>query len=127
MDDGKTGGDSKPNLVQVKHKLWLEKNGGIFGEGLFQLLSNVAGLGSISHAAREMGMSYRAAWGKIKMAEDGFGVPLVITHVGGEMGGGARLTPAADELLIKYRRFQELVDTFVQNSFQETFRGWPGP
>ena len=33
-------------------------------------------------------MSYRARLGKIKFAEER-GVPLLITQVGGEMGGGA--------------------------------------
>lgn len=123
MDDTNTDN----NLIQVKYKLWLEKNGGVFGEGLCQLLCHVDELGSISGAAKTMEMSYRAAWGKIKMAEDGFGVPLVITHVGGGTGGGTKLTPAAAELLTMYRRFQDSVATYVRDSFQETFRGWPNP
>lgn len=124
MSDGKGGGDGR---LHVEYKLWLTKNGGIFGEGVFKLLSRVAGLGSISQAAREMDMSYRAAWGKIKLAEKRWGITLVTTQVGGEMGGGARLTPAALELLTRYRRLREAVDTFVQGSFQELFRDWPDP
>lgn len=127
MGHGKTGRKGQHDLFQVEHKIWLEKDGAIFGDGLFKLLSNVAGLGSISQAAREMGMSYRAAWGKIKVAEGRWGVPLVITQVGGEMGGGAKLTPEADELLKRFRRLRQEVDNFVQNTFQEIFRGWPGP
>ena len=118
----KGGGDGR---LHVEHKLWLTKNGGIFGEGVFELLSRVAALGSISQAAREMDMSYRAAWGKIKLAEKRWGIPLVTTQVGGEMGGGARLTPAALELLARYRRLREAVDTFLRDAFQELFRDWP--
>lgn len=127
MGNGKTGETGKEDLFQVDHKIWLEKNGAIFGDGLLKLLSNVAALGSISQAAREMEMSYRAAWGKIKVAEERWGLPLVITQVGGEMGGGAKLTPEAGELLKRFRRLRQEVDHFARNSFIEIFRGWPGP
>lgn len=113
--------------LSAKHKLWLEKNGAIFGDGLYNILVKVKDTGSISQAAREMSMSYRAAWGKIKVAERHWGVSLVVTQVGGEMGGGAKLTPSADELLKRYRKFQREVDSFIQNSFRVTFQGWPGP
>ncbi|MDA8335898.1 MAG: LysR family transcriptional regulator [Peptococcaceae bacterium] len=123
MAHSTTDGDS---LLHVGYKLWLAKNGDVcFGEGIFTILSHVAALGSISRAAWEMNMSYRAAWGKIKTAELRWGLPLVITQVGGELGGGARLTPEAEELLTRYRRLQEAVDTFVQKSFREVFRDWP--
>ena len=113
-------------LVHAECKLWLAKNGGVFGEGLFQLLSRVAALGSIAQAAREMDMSYRAAWGKIRSAEERWGLPLIVTQVGGEMGGGAKLTPAAEDLLQRYRRLRETVDRFVLESFAEVFRDWQG-
>jgi molybdate transport system regulatory protein len=109
----------------VNYKLWLEGNGATFGDGLFHILMNIETTGSISQAARQMNMSYRAAWGKIKFAEERWGVPLLITQVGGEMGGGARLTPVARELIDKFRRLREVVDSFINYSFQDIFRGWP--
>lgn len=127
MGDGKKEEEGLRSLLHVEHKIWLEKDGAIFGDGLYRLLSNVAALGSISQAAREMGMSYRAAWGKIKGAEERWKLPLVITQVGGEMGGGARLTPEAAELLVRFKRLRQEVDNFVKDSFTEIFRGWPGP
>lgn len=119
QDAGSTG-------FSAKHKLWVEKNEAIFGDGLFNILIKVNATGSISQAAREMSMSYRAAWGKIKTAEGRWGVPLVVTQIGGEMGGGAKLTPLACELLERYRKFQQDVDGYVQYSFNKTFKGWPG-
>lgn len=113
--------DNHDSLVHAEYKLWLVKNGGVFGEGLFHLLSRVAALGSIAQAAREMDMSYRAAWGKIRSAEERWGLSLIVTRVGGEMGGGARLTPAAEDLLQRYRRLRETVDRYVLESFAEVF------
>ena len=111
----------------VNHKLWLEGNGATFGDGLFNILINIDATGSISQAARQMNMSYRAAWGKIKFAEERWGVPLLITHVGGEMGGGASLTPDARELLDRFRKLRQVVNSFINYTFEDIFRGWPTP
>lgn len=107
----------------AEYKIWLEKNGAIFGDGLCDLLSSISGLGSISRASRELGMSYRAAWGKIRVAEKKWGIPLVVTRVGGAAGGWAKLTPEADELLKTYCRLQQEVDEFVQNLTVKFFTG----
>lgn len=107
----------------TEYKIWLEKNGAIFGDGLYDLLSKISGLGSISRASRELGMSYRAAWGKIRVAEKKWGIPLVFTRVGGASGGWAKLTPEADELLKTYCRLQQEVDEFVQNLSDNFFKG----
>jgi molybdate transport system regulatory protein len=103
------------------YKIWLEKNGSVLGDGLFQLLEYIKQTGSISGAASAMGMSYRAAWGKIKAAEKKWNMDLVITRVGGETGGGARLTPDADKLLWRYYRFRETVKREVSNIFIQIF------
>ncbi|SFQ99659.1 winged helix-turn-helix domain-containing protein [Desulfoscipio geothermicus] len=103
------------------YKIWLEKNGGVQGDGFFQLLEYINQTGSISGAASAMGMSYRAAWGKIKAAEKKWGMDLVTTRVGGETGGGARLTPEAGKLLRRYYRFRETVEREISNIFIRIF------
>ena len=105
----------------VDYKLWLEKNGMVFGEGLFNILMYVASSKSMAQAAREMGMSYRSVWGKIKTAENCWGIQLVCTQVGGEMGGGASLTPAAQELLRKYVVLKQEMDQKVQEMNSKIF------
>ncbi|BAF60806.1 N-terminal domain of molybdenum-binding protein [Pelotomaculum thermopropionicum SI] len=127
MPGNKAGCGRSGSLLSPGYKIWLEKEGAILGEGLFELLSKISSAGSISQAAREMGMSYRAAWGKIRLAEKRLGLPLVITQVGGELGGGARLTPQADELMEKFSRLRREARAFIDNLFNEIFRGWPGP
>ena len=107
--------------VTVEHKVWLKKGGAVFGDGLFNLLSNIEGTGSIAQAARLMNMSYRAAWGKIKMAEERFGMQLVVTQVGGEAGGGARLTPEAKKFLKKFRLLKEEIEEILSKKFREIF------
>ncbi len=62
---------------------------------LFDLLWAVHEHGSIQHAARRMGASYRHVWGALKRWEATLGEPLVTWA----QGQPARLTPFADRLL----------------------------
>ena len=64
-----------------------------------QVLRALGACGSISQAAREVGVSYKAAWQAIDTLSNLAGVPVVQKSVGGAGGGGARLTEAGQELL----------------------------
>ena len=55
--------------------------------------------GSISQAARDAKVSYKAAWQAIDTLTNLAGVALVTSAVGGSGGGGARITPAGQKLL----------------------------
>ena len=72
------------------------------GPGKVALLEAVNQTGSISGAAREMGMSYRRAWKLIEAMNFDFKSPLVITNAGGSGGGGAQVTPAVFDALKRY-------------------------
>ena len=62
----------------VRLHIWLETDRGVFfGSGRAQLLKNIEKYGSLKKAAENMGMSYRAAWGKIRKTEDILGYKLI--------------------------------------------------
>ncbi len=63
------------------------------------VLREVGATGSISQAARVVGISYKAAWQAIDTLTTLAGAPLVERAVGGAGGGGAVLAPAAHDLL----------------------------
>lgn len=63
------------------------------------ILRQIGLTGSISEAARQAGISYKAAWQAIHTLTNLAGVELVDRSVGGAGGGGARLTAAAEQLL----------------------------
>ena len=90
--------------VRLDFKFWLETDKGyVLGEGTFNLLVKINETGTLTDAAKELGMSYRYAWGLIKEAEKNLKTPLLETHKGGiHGGGGAILTVEAKELLRKY-------------------------
>ena len=76
------------------------------GPGKADLLQAIARLGSISAAARQMGMSYRRAWLLVEGLNNSFRGPLVETLKGGQGGGGACLTSLGEEVLQRYRAME---------------------
>ena len=105
--------------LKPKYKFWLEtEDGYIFGRGAFELLQEIQRTGSLSAAARELGMSYRYAWGIIKQIESRVEEPVLKTYKGGRYGGGgADLTPKGQELLDTYFQFQQAQSKYKESSF----------
>ncbi len=76
------------------------------GPGKADLLEAIGRSGSISAAAREMGMSYRRAWLLVEAANKAFREPLVSTATGGSGGGGAQLTDFGLQVVERYRAME---------------------
>lgn len=76
------------------------------GPGKIRLLELVGELGSISAAARGMGMSYRRAWTLVESLNSTFRTPLVAAKPGGAGGGGAQLLPDGAEVVQLYRTLE---------------------
>ncbi len=97
----------KPPVVRLR--LWLEtEEGMIFGTGRGMLLEAVDRHGSLKKAAEELGMSYRAAWGKIRRSEKVLGVMLIEST--GSRKDGHVLTDAARLLVDKFRQWYDAVE-----------------
>src|SRR6266852_3095851 len=83
------------------------ESGARIGPGKAALLESIRDTGSISAAAREMGMSYKRAWMLLDSMNQAFSEPVVIAAPGGVGGGGATLTGFGAELLERYRRVSD--------------------
>ena len=81
--------------------------GASIGPGKARLLEEIARTGSISAAARAMGMSYRRAWLLVDDLKSVFGEPVVATAAGGRRGGGAQLTARGASVLAAFRRLEQ--------------------
>jgi putative molybdopterin biosynthesis protein len=75
---------------------------GLVSHPLIALLQAVSALGSISGAARHLGISYRHAWGELKRWEDALGEELIVWG----KGQSARLTDFATKLMWAERQTQ---------------------
>jgi molybdate transport system regulatory protein len=76
------------------------------GPGKAELIDRIAQTGSISSAARAMGMSYRRAWQLVEALNKDFREPVVITAIGGTRGGGARVTPFGKRLAARFHAME---------------------
>ena len=85
-----------------------------FGMGRLQLLERIETCGSLKAAAEELGMSYRAAWGRLKASEERLGFPLLENS--GQGRRAASLTVQARELLEWFERLQACADAFLSQA-----------
>jgi len=93
--------------MKVKGNFWLEKNGKSFlGRGRIELLKKIDRYGSISKAAKEMKMSYKAAWDAIDIINKLSKYDVVEKNSGGKGGGGTKLTEYGKKLIAVYEKAQ---------------------
>ena len=90
-----------------------------FGPGIAELLERVDEVRSLRKATISMEMAYSKAWRIIKTAEESLGFPLLRSTTGGRGGGGAELTPEAQDFLQRFRRFEEAVRGYADEAFLE--------
>ena len=90
-------------MARVRVSIVFE-SGGRIGPGKAKLLESIRDTGSISAAARDMGMSYKRAWVLLDSINRAFTEPVVTAAPGGAGGGGATLTPFGAEVLERYNR-----------------------
>lgn len=84
----------------------LGKAAAAMGPGKAELVERIGRTGSISAAAREMGMSYRRAWQLVESLNGAFREPVVETAIGGRRGGGARVTGYGEGLVTRFRAME---------------------
>jgi molybdate transport system regulatory protein len=79
------------------------------------LLAAIGEHGSISAAARAMGLSYKAAWDAVQALNNLFERPLVAPSVGGREGGASLVTPAGEAVIAAFHAVEaELGGAFAR-------------
>lgn len=103
--------------MRIHTKIWLENEEGklLVGQGRLKIFHAIAKTGSLSAAARELDMSYRAVWGKVRATEERLGVKLVKAVAGGHKHGGATLTTRAIEFVKRFEEFNERAVQMVED------------
>jgi molybdate transport system regulatory protein len=101
--------------MRVAGRFWLEEGGRpLAGEGRIELLRRIGDTGSISKAARAMGMSYKAAWDAVDVMNNLSPQPLVERRAGGRSGGGTSLTELGVTLVRTYDAAQAEYGRFLR-------------
>jgi len=97
--------------AQVKTKVWLELGGEFFvGDGGIHLLGGILRHGSLARTVREIGWSYRHAWGYLRRAERALQTPIVRNRSGRGSARGMELTETGHLLLERLRALRDRID-----------------
>ncbi len=102
--------------IELEGSLWFQKSENRFlGGERIALLEKIDELGSISKAAKSVGISYKTAWQLVNAVNNLSEKELVDRTTGGKHGGGTKLTREGKKLLNRYRIVQEEHRKFLDN------------
>src|SRR5713226_7166944 len=109
--------------MEPKFNLWIEQDGNVvISSWRVTLLESIDAAGSISAAAERLHIPYRRAWEKVQEIEQGLGVKVLDTAVGGAGGGGAHLTSAGRQVVKRFQAFAAGFDDEIARRFAEAFQ-----
>ncbi|WP_233856373.1 TOBE domain-containing protein [Paraburkholderia sp. HD33-4] len=86
------------------------------GAARIALLAAIGETGSITSAAKAVGISYKGAWDAIDTMNNLAGEPLVVRLTGGKGGGGTTLTPRAMKLIQTFRAVEREHRRFLERA-----------
>lgn len=96
--------------------LWIHRRQCEFlGGDRIRLLEQITELGSITKAAKAVGISYKTAWDMVNQINNLAEETLVDRSAGGKGGGGARLTAAGKKIVDQFKTIQEEHRNFLNN------------
>ncbi|MBS2131333.1 TOBE domain-containing protein [Burkholderia thailandensis] len=100
--------------LALRGELWLRAGGETLGGAArIALLAAIGETGSITRAAKAVGLSYKGAWDAIDTMNNLAGEPLVLRSTGGKGGGGTALTPRATALIAAFRAIEREHRRFI--------------
>jgi molybdate transport system regulatory protein len=89
------------------------------GPGKVDLLAAIHEHGSISAAARHLGMSYRRAWLLVDQLNRCLQGPATVSSHGGSAGGSCLLTPVGLDVIRLYRDIENTARTSCETQISE--------
>lgn len=93
------------NKIRLRLRIDVDHEPAI-GPGKIALLEAIIETGSISAAARKLGMSYRRAWLLIEDINSRLRKPAVNRATGGKQGGSSEVTEAGKQLVHLFRKVE---------------------
>jgi molybdate transport system regulatory protein len=109
------GKRKKNETIELQGALWVTVGGETLGgHDRIALLRAIGAQGSITHAAKAVGVSYKGAWDAIDTMNSVAGSPLVERSTGGRGGGSTRLTERGQQLVDRFAQIEAVHERFVQ-------------
>ncbi len=89
---------------RIRSKHWLEDEDGnvVMGEGRMQIFKRIRETGSMNRTAKDLGMSYRGVWARVKATESYLNIKIVES----DSRKGSQLTAQGLRLLHRYEEMK---------------------
>ena len=94
-------------------------NTAALGPGKIKLINAIGRAGSISGAAKIVGMSYRRAWNLVDSINQDFSTQIIITSSGGKGGGGAIVSDVGLEIIKRYQEIEAKALASVSDDLED--------
>ncbi len=108
------------NDYKIRSRIWIEVGDKVLvGEGRIRLLKEIEAKGSLSKAAKSIGMSYKKAWTLIDAVNKSAKEAVVTTSVGGQKGGGTIITPYGKHLIAAFETINAKCWSFLDQEFKD--------
>ena len=105
----------KKDKYSINGRIWISKKEETFlGYGRVVLLERIKNYGSITKAAKSMGMSYRNAWELVASMNKLSEKPLVDRFTGGKGGGGTVLTKHGEKAIVLFWKLRSDLIAFLK-------------
>lgn len=111
----------EPYAPGIHLRFWLvdDHDKHYLGVGKVRLMEAIDELGSISRAARSMGMSYKRAWSLVEEVNQLESQPYVVKEAGGAGGGHARITEQGQVAIARYHQLEADLRAFLAQREQQ--------
>lgn len=110
-----TQADSSSHLGRFIAPFALDTGTGEISTRRLSLLEAIGEQGSISAAAKAIGITYKAAWDAVEAVNNLAGQPLVAAQHGGRGGGGATLTDNGRQVVEHWQHLRRLQQAWLEN------------
>jgi molybdate transport system regulatory protein len=108
--------ESEIKPMGIESSFWLHKDDHRFlGGDRIRLLEKIDEIGSITKAAKIVGISYKTAWETVNMMNNLSDKPLVERMTGGKGGGGTYLTSEGKDVIRRFRIIEEEHSKYISN------------
>jgi molybdate transport system regulatory protein len=109
--------DPSHEALELGGSVWFQAGAQTLGgASRIALLAAIGETGSITSAAKAVGMSYKGAWDAVDTMNNLAGEPLVVRSTGGKGGGGTKLTPRAVKLIDTFRAVEREHRRFLERA-----------
>jgi molybdate transport system regulatory protein len=106
---------SKKKIAVTGEVIFSKTDKEFLGSDRIALMEKIDEYGSITRAAKALGISYKTAWDTMNAINNLSEKPLFIRSTGGKSGGGTTLTEEGRQVIRKYRIIQQEHEKFLAN------------